>query len=60
MNLSTEKVELYSKMDIREIEKIIDIEHKNSPVFNAGKEQTIFDLLSTFEDVCQYIIQKLM
>ena len=43
-------------MDIREIEKIIDIEHKNSPVFNAGKEQTIFDLLSTFEDVCGLIL----
>ena len=43
-------------MDIREIEKIIDEEHKNSPVFYEGKEQTIFDLLTTFEDTCGQIL----
>ncbi len=43
-------------MDIREIEAIIDIEHKNCPVFTAGKEQTFYDLLTSFEDVCGLIL----
>lgn len=43
-------------MDIREIEKIIDIEHKKSPVFADGKEQTIYDLLTSFEDACGLIL----
>ena len=43
-------------MEIREIEKIIDIEHKNSLVFNVGKEQTIYDLLTSFEDACGLIL----
>ena len=43
-------------MDIREIEKIIDIEHKKSPVFTTGKEQTFYDLLTSFEDICGLIL----
>ena len=38
-------------MDIREIEKIIDNEHKTHIVFQRGKCQTFFDLLSSFEDL---------
>ncbi|MBC8556749.1 hypothetical protein [Jutongia hominis] len=43
-------------LNIREIETIIDIEHKKSPVFDAGKEQTFYDLLAAFEDVCGLIL----
>lgn len=43
-------------MNIREIEKIIDVEHTKNPVFNAGKEQTFFDLLVSFEDSCGLIL----
>lgn len=39
-------------MDIREIEDIIDILHKNHPAFSGTKEQLIYELLSTFEDKC--------
>ena len=38
-------------MDIREIEKIIDNKHKTHTVFQCGKCQTFFDLLSSFEDL---------
>ena len=43
-------------MDIREIESIIDVEHKNHPLFQAGKEQTVYDLLTSFEDICGLIL----
>ena len=43
-------------MDIREIETIIDIEHKKSPVFTTGREQTFYDLLTSFEDTCGLIL----
>lgn len=43
-------------LNIREIETIIDIEHKKSPVFDAGKEQTFNDLLAAFEDICGLIL----
>ena len=43
-------------MNIREIENIIDVEHKKSPVFSKGKEQTFFDLLTSFEDACGLIL----
>lgn len=39
-------------MDIREIEKIIDVYHKNHPIFTGNKQQAIFGLLATFEDMC--------
>ena len=43
-------------MDIREIEKIIDVEHKKSPVFTVEKEQSFYDLLTSFEDACGLIL----
>lgn len=43
-------------MDIREIETIIDIEHKKSPVFTTGREQTFYDLLTSFGDTCGLIL----
>lgn len=55
INGRIENGSIYCKMDIREIENIIDIEHKNSPVFNMGKEQTMYDLLTSFEDTCGLI-----
>ena len=39
-------------MDIREIEKIIDSYHVKHPVFSGTKEQVMFELLSSFEDLC--------
>lgn len=39
-------------MDIREIEKIIDYAHENHNVFRNDKKQAMFNVLSTFEDVC--------
>ena len=47
-------------MDIREIETVIDIEHKKSPVFTIGKEQTFYDLLTSFEDACGLILMESM
>ena len=43
-------------MDIRDIEKIIDKAHERNAVFESGKEQTIYDLLSSFEDMCGLIL----
>ena len=43
-------------MKIREIEDVIDVAHEKSPVFNEGKEQTIYDLLTSFEDACSCIL----
>lgn len=43
-------------MTIREIEDVIDVEHKKSPVFTEDKEQTIYDLLASFEDACSCIL----
>lgn len=39
-------------MDIREIEKVVDSYHINHPVFSGTKEQVMFELLSSFEDIC--------
>lgn len=39
-------------MDIREIEKIIDAYHTNHAVFKKDKKQTLYDLVSAFEDLC--------
>lgn len=45
-------------MDIREIEDIIDILHKNHPAFSGTKEQLMYELLSTFEDKCSIAVMK--
>lgn len=43
-------------MDIRDIEKIIDQAHESNDVFKTGKRQTIFDLITSFEDMCSLIL----
>ena len=45
-------------MDIRDIEKIIDKAHEENIVFKTGKKQTIYDLLSSFEDLCGLILRE--
>lgn len=45
-------------MDIREIEDIIDILHKNHPAFSGTKEQLMYELLSAFEDKCSIAVMK--
>ena len=45
-------------MDIREIENIIDILHKNHPAFSGTKEQLMYELLSAFEDKCSIAVMK--
>ena len=47
-------------MDIREIEDIIDHVHENHPVFNQRKNQLMFELLTTFEDICSLKIMASM
>ena len=47
-------------MDIRKIEKIIDVFHENHPAFSGTKEQLFFELLSTFEDMCSHSIMRSM
>ena len=44
-------------MDIRAIERIIDKAHEGNIVFKTGKKQTIYDLLSTFEELCGLILR---
>ncbi len=44
-------------MNIREIEKVIDHVHDNHPAFCQNKNQLMYELLATFEDICS---QKLM
>ena len=39
-------------MNIREIERIIDSLHENHPFFSGTKEQSIYEVLSVFEDIC--------
>ena len=39
-------------MDIRQIEKIIDEEHQKTNSFLVPYDQMVFDLLTTFEDLC--------
>lgn len=39
-------------MNIREIESIIDHVHENHPAFNQAKNQLMYELLTTFEDIC--------
>ena len=39
-------------MDIRQIETIIDEEHKKTMCFIVPYNQMVFDLLTTFEDLC--------
>ena len=39
-------------MDIRDVETIIDKAHEQNIVFRAGKKQTTYDLLASFEDIC--------
>lgn len=43
-------------MDIRNIETIIDKAHEKNTVFEFGKKQTIFDILTSFEDMCGVIL----
>lgn len=43
-------------MDIRDIEKIIDVFHENHPAFTGTKQQMVYDLLATFEDLCSLAI----
>ncbi len=43
-------------MDIRDIEKIIDTFHENHPAFTGTKQQMVYDLLATFEDLCSLAI----
>ena len=43
-------------MDIRDIERIIDTFHENHPAFSGTKQQLIYDLLTTFEDLCTLTI----
>lgn len=39
-------------MDARDIEKIVDMAHMDNDIFKSGKKQSMFDLLSSFEDLC--------
>lgn len=43
-------------MDARDIEKIIDVEHVDNNFFKSGKKQAMFDMLSSFEDICGLIV----
>lgn len=43
-------------MDIRDIEKIIDVFHEKHPAFTGTKQQMTYDLLATFEDLCSLAI----
>lgn len=47
-------------MDVREIENIIDHVHDNHPVFKQEKKQVVFELLSTFEDICSLAVMSSM
>lgn len=38
---------------IREVEKIIDDYHKQSPVFNLNRKTALFNALTVFEDCCR-------
>lgn len=42
-------------MEIREIEKIIDDAHKNHIILTLSRKQAMYDVLSTFEDMCSLI-----
>lgn len=42
-------------MDVRDVEAIIDKAHEQNVVFQAGKKQTTYDLLASFEDMCGLI-----
>lgn len=39
-------------MNIREIEKIIDEYHKKHVFLSGNKKQLMYELLTTFEDLC--------
>lgn len=39
-------------MNIREIEKIIDNNHRGLPIFKLNREQALYSVLSVFEDIC--------
>ncbi|MCD8016090.1 MAG: hypothetical protein LUG99_23630 [Lachnospiraceae bacterium] len=43
-------------MDIRDIEKIIDVFHEKHPAFTGTKQQMTYELLATFEDLCSLAI----
>lgn len=43
-------------MNVREIEQIIDHIHENHPVFKKEKKQLLYELLSSFEDICSLIV----
>ena len=38
---------------IREVEKIIDNYHKQSPVFSLNRKTALFNALTVFEDTCR-------
>lgn len=44
-------------MDIRDIEKVIDVFHEKHPAFTGTKQQMAYDLLATFEDLCTLAIK---
>ncbi len=48
------------KMDIREIENVIDNMHKKHPAFSGTKEQMTYELLSVFEDLCSLAVMSSM
>jgi len=47
-------------LDIREIEKIIDHVHDNHPAFCQNRNQLMYELLTTFEDLCSLNIMASM
>ena len=46
--------------EIRNIEQIIDNYHKNHSVWSGTKEQLIYDLLTTYGDICTCIIMAMV
>lgn len=47
-------------MDIREIENVIDHVHDKHPAFDQNKNQLLYELLTTFEDVCSLTVMASM
>lgn len=43
-------------MNVREIEQIIDHIHEKHPVFKQTKKRLLYELLSSFEDMCSLIV----